>query len=84
MSGPQTIEPSGRTTTCSDGCIHPICASIRVAARRRAVVDREIEIDTLAAQIRAGIFADDTGRNRTIDRALAALDRLTTLAKEPR
>lgn len=37
MSGPHTIEPSGRSAPCSAACNHPICVKLAANIRREKV-----------------------------------------------
>jgi len=50
MSGPQTIEPSGRAVVCSPGCRHPTCVAI-VEAEERAAAEQLRAIEETAARI---------------------------------
>lgn len=60
MSSPYTIEPSGRTKPCTEGCRHPTCAALVVDIEKRAREIRAAQVRALVDTVHAGIVGSPT------------------------
>lgn len=82
MSGPHTIEPSGRTKPCAEGCRHPTCAELARDVETEAKKIRAAQVRALVGTVLDGILRSPT----TIQRheATNALNELAALARGER